>query len=103
MSELDLLSKIRKNPGMYLGEESITRLDSFLGGYVYANFEKGETKRDEWIDGFQAFVDERYQNNMTIGWCDVILRHEKNEVAAFRRFFQLLDKYLECEKLNTEE
>lgn len=98
MSELELLSKIREKPGMYLGEESITRLDSFLGGYVYANFENGQNMRDEWIEGFQSFVDERYQNKMTIGWCNVILRHEKDEVAAFKRFFQLLDEYLEQKK-----
>lgn len=94
MPELDLLREIRKRPGMYLGVESITRLDAFLGGYVYANFENGKIKRDDWIHGFQTFVDARYKNKLTIGWCDVILRREKDEAKAFRRFFQLLDEYL---------
>jgi len=60
---------------MYLGKCSITRLRAFLDGYETARAELGfpDTEQQQQLDGFQEWIQERYQITSTHGWDSIIL------------------------------
>lgn len=91
----ELLHKIKKRPGMYLGEASITRLKIFLMGYSIARRELGLglTKQEKQFSQFQQWVKYHYQVNSNQGWDKIILSQVNDEKLALNLFFDLLDKF----------
>jgi hypothetical protein len=92
----DLLEKIRKRPGMYLGECSLSALYHTIGGYELAlgvhGIENDATLRLP--DDFNDWVAYRlHYKESTSGWKRMILGASGNEVTAFTRFFELLDQH----------
>ncbi|MBD2773484.1 hypothetical protein [Iningainema tapete] len=59
----ELLSSIRKRPGMYLATASITRLDMLLRGYSLARREVGipPIEQEREFEGFQPWIEEKYE------------------------------------------
>lgn len=92
----NLLEKIRKRPGMYLGECSLTALCHAMGGYALALGMHG-IKTDANLrlpDDFNDWVAYRlHYKESTSGWKRMILGACGDEVAAFARFFELLDEH----------
>jgi len=86
---------IRPKPGLYLGEKSITRLDSYLHGIFFALGLDGMILRDshrfelfhDWVASRLGFYES------TSGWCSMILSQSANEEEALERFYLLLDEY----------
>ncbi len=70
----ELLAKIRKRPGMFLGTPSIIRLNMLLTGYSLARLELGleETKEEREFSHFQEWIEEKYQSKSTEGWDTLI-------------------------------
>lgn len=91
----ELLDKIKKRPGMFLGTPSIIRLNMLLTGYSLARLELGleETKEEQEFSRFQEWIEEKYQSKSTEGWDTLILKNSENEKDAFRQFFVLYDKF----------
>jgi hypothetical protein len=92
----DLLEKIRRRPGMYLGECSLTSLYHTIGGYALAlgvhEIENDTTLRLP--DDFNDWVAYRlHYKESTSGWKRMILGVSGDGAAGFIRFFELLDQH----------
>ncbi|MDJ0730243.1 MAG: hypothetical protein QNJ33_09670 [Crocosphaera sp.] len=97
----NLLNKIKKRPGMYLGKASITRLKIFLMGYSIARGELGLdlTEQEKQFSQFQQWVKRHYQIDSNQGWDQIILSQVNDEKLALNLFFDLLEKfYLDNDK-----
>lgn len=92
----DLLETIRKRPGLYLGECSLSALYHAIAGYELALFVHG-IKNDVSVrlpDDFNDWVAYRlHYKESTSGWKRMILGAGGDEVTAFTRFFELLDQH----------
>ncbi|UBF25038.1 hypothetical protein K9N68_25885 [Kovacikia minuta CCNUW1] len=91
----DLLARIKQRPGMYMGKPSITRLNSFLDGYMSARIELGlsPTQQEQEFNGFQDWIQERFKIESSHGWASIILFYSADEKAALEYFFELLDSF----------
>jgi hypothetical protein len=91
----EILSSIKKRPGMYLGTSSITRLDMLLRGYSLARREVGvspsEPERE--FSGFQSWIQEKYGIKTGQSWSKIILFYSIDEHEALERFFELYEEY----------
>lgn len=95
MSEvLSLLKEMRNRLGMYLGVPSIIRLGSFLRGYDLALEKIGGGAADPFLPAFRDWIHQRFQNSQR-SWEETILLHSANEAEAMKRFWELLDEFLQ--------
>ncbi|MEH2027242.1 hypothetical protein [Nostoc sp.] len=96
----EILSNIKKRPGMYLGRSSITRLDMVLRGYSLARKEVGvlpaEPERE--FEGFQSWIEGKYGINSGQSWSKIILFYSVDEHEALQKFFELFEEYLNRNK-----
>lgn len=91
----DLLIRIKKRPGMYLGTTSITRLKMLLMGYSMARGELGLTltEQEKKFSQFQKWVSQKYQITSGQAWDTIILSQVKDETLALDLFFELLQQF----------
>ena len=86
----DLLEKIRKRPGLFLGERSITALYQLAVGIHGMENDAGFQLPSD----FNNWVAYRFHyKESTSGWKNMILGVCENESDAFSRFFALLDEH----------
>ncbi len=88
------LNEIRKRPGMYLGEPSISKMSTFIDGFLYCQqqIDKGYVTS---FDGFNDFVSIHFYGKTShLGWKDCILSNVIDEKRALEVFYELLDEYL---------
>ena len=92
----DLLAKIREHPGLFLGESTLSALYHTINGYALALGSHG-IKDDFSLRlpaDFNDWVAYRlHYKESTSGWKNMILSVCKDDVEAFKRFFELLDQY----------
>lgn len=103
---VELIKKINKKPGMYIGSPSISKLFMFLQGYRYACYEQGVTfleQEDVLFSGFQKWIEEKYKIESSHSWDAIILFYTGNEEEAFRNFNVLFNEYLEKINFLTRE
>ncbi|OYD98033.1 hypothetical protein CDG76_04240 [Nostoc sp. 'Peltigera membranacea cyanobiont' 210A] len=96
----EIPSNIKKRPGMYLGTNSITRLDMLLRGYSLARREVGvpPTEPEREFEGFQSWIEEKYGINSGQSWSKIILFYSVDEHDALHKFFELFEEYLNRNK-----
>ncbi|MEH1946875.1 MAG: hypothetical protein V7K77_07945 [Nostoc sp.] len=97
----EILTNIKKRPGMYLGANSpITILDMLLRGYSLARREVGvpPTEPEREFEGFQSWVEEKYGINSGQSWSKIILFYSVDEHEALQKFFELFEEYLNRNK-----
>jgi hypothetical protein len=96
-SDESVLDRIRKRPGMYLGESSLTALYHFLMGYRFALDNHGIPRSNDPTalpDDFHDWVAYRLHfKESTSGWRNMILGRTGSEKEGLDRFFTLLDEY----------
>lgn len=109
-----ILEKIRHRPAMYIGDETLENLRSFLAGYSMAmNEHKKEDASQPRFSDFHEWVREYYgYYESTAGWANmilaVVLRLEPQTISwenydkgvtfeqhreSVRTFYALLDEY----------
>jgi hypothetical protein len=92
----DMLDRMRKRPGQYLGECSLSALYHAIGGYALAlgvhGIENDTALRlpDDFNDWVVYCL---HYRESTSGWKRMILGASRDETAAFARFFELLDEH----------
>lgn len=100
----NLLTKIHQKPGVYIGSPSVSSLYMFLCGYGYSRQEQGLelTAEEQEFEGFQAWVQERFQITASVSWAKVILLHSADERAGFELFFELLAEFVNKQRPDQE-
>lgn len=94
---IDYFSQVRKRPGMYLGENTITKLYDHLQGYRMAYwFNDIDNHVDKhFFDNFNEFVYGYYTVTTNDNWKGVILEQSfGNEQNALDTFFELFDLFI---------
>ena len=91
----EMLQEIKKRPGMYLGKRSITRLRSFLDGYMGAREDLGlpRTEQEKEFNEFQEWIQQRFNITSSHGWDSIILFYSADERDALDKFFELFEKF----------
>ena len=95
-----LLIKVKEKPETFLGDADLNILHGWIIGYnLYKNLNsiKCDINILE-IDNnisFDEFVQNHYDNNITIGWVKLITFYSWNKRVALETFFELLLEYIE--------
>ena len=99
----ELMEKIRKTPGLYLGEKSVIRLDSFLQGYHAAcYFEMHKNFLDGELQNFTKWLAKSFGDTDIIGYAKLLLSQtDSDDEAAFDLFWQEWDEFCK-ENLNEQ-
>ena len=97
---------LRKRPGMYLGNNTITKLFDHLQGYLMATwFNRIENHVDDnFFKNFHEFICNYYEVTTTQSWCGIILEQSfGNEQTALNTFFELFDLFMADVKSNNSK
>ncbi|AFY41198.1 hypothetical protein [Nostoc sp. PCC 7107] len=95
MSNLSrLLQDIKNNPVMYLDKPSIISLHSFLNGYLDYRSNLGLDREGSGIEGFQDWIQEKANTQVSQSWSGIILFGSGTERIAFYRFFEEFEQFL---------
>lgn len=91
----DLFENIKKRPGAFLFERSITDLRTLMTGYYLAKMELNitPTEQDLEFDRFQQWIQNKYNVTASKSWATIILENSNNETEAFNGFFELLEEF----------
>ncbi len=91
----DLIRNIQKRPAMYLGEPSITHLQTFLAGYFFARHQLGEpdTEPEKHFAHFQTWIQQKFNITSSQSWDKIILFFSQDEHKALELFFELFDEF----------
>ncbi len=92
----ELITKIKKRPALYLGNNSISHLQVFLDGYTFARRELKVPISNEEADfeDFQEWVEQKFNLPDTQSWAKIILFYSADERDALKRFFELFDEFV---------
>jgi len=76
-------------------------LQRILDGYGMARAELGvpRSQQEHDLNGFQEWIQERYQITSTHGWDSIILFFSVDEKDALDKFFKLLEEFLNQAKI----
>lgn len=96
MDLYELIEKLRKRPSLYLGKPSIEHLQVFLDGYTFARRQLNIpiTKQEREFEGFQNWVECRFNQKDTQSWAKIILFYSEDERAALDSFFDCFDDFV---------
>ena len=76
---------------MYIGRNAISCMKAFIDGWFLRS---PDTVIDpEVMEGFQVWIEKKYNVSENHSWCDIILFHSQDESDALDNFFQEFDKY----------
>lgn len=94
MTKYELLDKIRRRIGMYIGAASPTHLQSFLSGYYLANrMERNKTEEPNFQDFHDWVAKKLGYAESTSGWANMIEDQRVDKEEALFLFFELLDEF----------
>ena len=101
----DLLGKIKKRSSLYLGKQSLSHLHVFLDGYTFARRQLGIplTAEEKKFEDFQEWIENRFNQADTQSWSRIILFYSEDEADALKRFFDLFEEFVSCEKLPKDD
>ena len=93
MSLVELFEEVLAQPGLFVGHRSVTRIKSFMDGYRYALWKRGEYDESDAYYGFQSFVEERFNLRTSHGWDSIVSFMALEELGAFELTKKLWDEY----------
>ncbi|NET55603.1 MAG: hypothetical protein F6K47_05365 [Symploca sp. SIO2E6] len=97
----ELLEKISRKPGLYIGSHSVTALRHFLVGYKFARQEIGMLPTELELDFYQEFqpwLQRHFQIQTTNSWDRILLFKYVDEKTAFANFFKLVEAFLQRDR-----
>jgi hypothetical protein len=95
---LDLLNEVRvKKLGMYVGRTSLSKLADFLRGYDYAIDRLHPGQEDPFLADFRDWIQEKFGTTKH-SWEDIIQMQSASDEEAVKRFWELLDEFLQQRK-----
>jgi hypothetical protein len=101
----EMLKRIQKRPGMFLGQCSITRLRAYLDGYMGSRTDLGlpPTQQELEFNQFQDWIQTRFKINSSHGWDSIILFYSEDEKDALNNFFELFEQFCNGESATREK
>lgn len=97
---LEILNKIKTQPGMYLGRPSVSDLFIFLAGYKTARRELKVELTDQEVSfyqNFHQFVETKYNLHSSNSWAKIIMLYCPDEKKGFESFFHLFEEFQQQE------
>jgi hypothetical protein len=99
----ELLTRLRKKCGMYIGQPSIIRFAAFLLGYFYAfdvqNIEHEEyTEAGKRLYNFNKWLAIKYNIKDMLGWDSILLQVTENDKKAWELFWKEWDEFSSLEQ-----
>jgi hypothetical protein len=92
----ELLERIQKTPGLYLGRPSVHDLFVFLNGYEAARADLGmelTPEEEAFYDEFQPWLQRQLGVRSVTSWAKLIMLSCHDEKAGFEQFFELLEAF----------
>lgn len=102
----ELIDLIKVRPGMYIGDNKISTLYTFLGGYQFAsmvhNIEDEKVFPPFWY--FHDWVKEKFNwFESTAGWKNIILEENNfDEEKALMDFFRIIDEFRKLQPIRMQ-
>jgi hypothetical protein len=93
MTSSELLDEIVRNPGLYIGHPSVTRMKAFIDGYEFAALKSDKVVRDELYEGFQEWVATRFKITSAHNWSSIIAFMGMSESGSFKLLTELWAEY----------
>ena len=92
----ELLHKVEKNSGMYLGRQSVSDLFMFLAGYEFARSQINEEltqEEEDFYNDFQPWVQQKLGVRSVTSWSKLIMLSCHDEKTGFEIFFKILREF----------
>lgn len=86
---LRCLARVRTRPGMYLGDERVRTLGTFLAGYQNSMVDLGDRSFGDVLTEFREWLSLEMKETRSLGWTELIELEdasERNVYAFFERF-----------------
>ncbi|NJO98568.1 MAG: hypothetical protein HC764_23335 [Pleurocapsa sp. CRU_1_2] len=97
MSDLfEILQKIEKSPGMYIGRPSVSDLFMFIVGYEFARSEMDielTEAEDKFYEEFQPWLQNKLGVKSVASWAKLIMLSCHDEKIGFETFYRLLAEF----------
>ena len=97
MSDLfEVLEKIEKSPGMYIGRPSVSDLFMFINGYEFARGEMDielTEAEDKFYEEFQPWLQNKLGVRTVTSWAKLIMLSCHDEKIGFESFYRLLAEF----------
>ena len=105
ISFYELIEKIKKRPTLYINKYSLSHLKTFIEGYSFglrqANI--SVSKEEEDFEGFQDWIEEKYNQYSTQHWSKIILFYSEDERDALENFFELFNEFIKQKQNNLSD
>jgi hypothetical protein len=100
----ELLKKIHKKPGIYIGSPSLSNLYMFLCGYSFSRQEQGIalTVEEQEFARFQGWIQQRFNVRASVSWAKIILFYSVDDRSGFETFFELWTEFV-CQRRDNDE
>ncbi len=92
----ELLQKIEKNSGMYLGRQSVSDLFMFLAGYEFSRSQTSEQlteAEEDFYNEFQPWLQQKMGVRSVTSWAKLIMLSCHDEKTGFEMFFRFLREF----------
>lgn len=92
----ELLQKIEKNAGMYLGRQSVSDLFMFLAGYEFSRSQFNEQlseAEEDFYNEFQPWLQQKMGVRSVTSWAKLIMLSCHDEKTGFEMFFRFLREF----------
>lgn len=95
-AERELLSRVLKRPGMFLGKKELRRFELWAYGYNEALRETGLVGERVWLpfDELNKCASAKYGDDRTLNCAGMILERVPDDGRAFDAFFEMLNEVL---------
>lgn len=89
-----ILKKIEEKPELYLGEKSLSKLRSFIDGYLTCEQDNNLTNSSIVFQKFIDYFNNQYGLQSYSDYHMILYKEFKSESVAFDKFFELFNKFL---------
>ena len=93
MTSSELFEKILNRPGLYVGQESVTKMKAFIDGYEFANRSESIPIRDPLYADFQDWVARRFKINTAHDWASIVSFMGLSERGSFELLRELWEEH----------
>jgi len=88
------IKEIEMNPELYLNDNSLLLLKTFLDGYSLRDHEIAGEESSLFLHGFQQYVAEFYKVFSYYSWSQIISNYCQPTEQPFQVFFTLIERYV---------